>query len=410
MEADVDKIRRMIQIRNPEIGLELLIFQSAHDHASIDTMGMWGPEDPYSGIWITPEAGGGGASPAYVELVQERTYDAVVEAAMGMKEATVKAAAGRTGAAGLMNDIRDPFILDDTLTVLDVVGTDDARIATIVNWGSHPEATGGEHNYLSAEFPGVLRKALEEGMPAAGEFPARAGLGGTAIFLQGALGGMSTEIGADIETREGVLTPEDSFERMQAQGEVLADRVFTLLENPVSLADVAIRHAVTDLRLKVENNNFIIGFTVGILRDRTLHKIDPSNENMFGNTEVETRIAGLRIGPVTFGTLPGEPFPELAVGGYEAPHEWSHGHPVIAAGGENPPDLARAPSGPYLREMMPGDFKILMSLAMDQLGYIIPSYDYKPGAKGEHYEEDVSLGDVQPKLFTEYLKTMDALR
>lgn len=409
MDADVDKIRRMIQLRNPELGLTLLVFQSLHDHAAIDTIGLWGPEDPYSGIWVIPEEGGGGANPAYVEFVQERTVEAVVEATTGMKEATIAAAVARIGIDGLCNDIRDPFILDDTLTVLDVNALDGTRIATVANWGCHPEATGGGHNLVSAEYPGVLRSALEQGLPAAGGNPAREGLGGTAIFLQGALGGMATPIRADIRTREGAPTPEDSFERMQAMGEALAGKVFTVLDGAVPIADTVMSQAVGDLRLEVDNSNFIIGFTIGILRDRALHKIDPSNENLFNNTEIDTRIAAVRIGPVTFGTMPGEPFPELAVGGFAPPYDWSFGRPIVDPANPAPPDLTQAPAGPFLRATMPGDYKILMTLTMDQIGYIIPSYDYKPGAK-DHYEEDVSLGDVQPKLFDGFSRVMDAVR
>lgn len=410
MEGDIEKVRRMVQIRNPEVGLELLVFQSTHDHAAIDTMGLWGPEDPYSGIWVTPEEGGGGARPEYVEFVQEMAYEAIVEAAKGMKEATVSAAAARTGDSGLVNDLRDPYILDDTLTVLDVTATDGVRIATIVNWANHPEATGADHNLVSAEYPGALRRALEDGLPEAGDSPAREGLGGTAIFLQGALGGMASPIGADIKTRDGAPTPDGSFERMQALGETLADRVFGALETAVPLDDVTLRHSTREFRLFMENTDFIIGFTIGLFRDRTIHKIDPTKESLFGNAEIDTRIVALRIGPVTLGTMPGEPFPELAVGGFDEPYTYSFGHLIVDTTKENPPDLSKAPSGPFLRDMMPGEYKMVMGLAMDQLGYFIPSYDYKPGGKGDHYEEDVSIGDVQLKLFDEFKAAMDAVR
>jgi hypothetical protein len=410
MEGDIDKIRRMVQIRNPEIGLQLLVFQSTHDHAAIDTMGLWGPEDPYSGIWVIPEEGGGGARPEYVEFVQEMAYEAVVEAVKGMKEASVFAAAVRTGDEGLVNDLRDPYVLDDNLTVLNVVATDGARIATVVNWANHPEATGADHNFVSAEYPGVLRRSLEAGLPAGGGAPAREGLGGTAIFLQGALGGMASPIGAEVRNRDGVPTPEDSFERMQALGEALADRVFEALAGAARLDDLTIRHSTREFRLLIENNDFVIGFTIGLFRDRTIHKIDTTKPSLFGNAEIDTRVVALQIGPVTFGTMPGEPFPELAVGGFDEPYPYSFGHPIVDANKENAPDLAEAPAGPFLRDMMPGEYKIVMGLAMDQLGYIIPSYDFEPGGKGDHYEEDVSLGDIQPKLFDEFKAAMNAVR
>ena len=66
----------------------------------------------------------------------------------------------------------------------------------------------------------------------------------------------------------------------------------------------------------------------------------------------------------------------------------------------NPPDLSQAPQGPYLRDKMTRRIKWILGLTPDELGYIIPAYNYKlhdrvpyvEDAPGDHYEETNSVG------------------
>jgi hypothetical protein len=65
----------------------------------------------------------------------------------------------------------------------------------------------------------------------------------------------------------------------------------------------------------------------------------------------------------------------------------------------NPPNLATAPEGPYLKERMGSPYTWLIGLGNDELGYILPPYDFELGfpaylgqAEGDHYEETNSIG------------------
>jgi hypothetical protein len=80
----------------------------------------------------------------------------------------------------------------------------------------------------------------------------------------------------------------------------------------------------------------------------------------------------------------------------------------------NQPDLEAARSGPYLKESVGGDVIVTVGLGHDELGYIVPSYDFKlhPDgpylieAEGHHYEETNSVG---PQYITILLREIDGL-
>ena len=59
----------------------------------------------------------------------------------------------------------------------------------------------------------------------------------------------------------------------------------------------------------------------------------------------------------------------------------------------------------YIRDQMSGEFNWIVGLGNDELGYIIPAYNFKlhesvpylDEAEGDHYEETNSLGpDTEP--------------
>ncbi|MBI4060059.1 MAG: hypothetical protein HY403_01380 [Elusimicrobia bacterium] len=111
---------------------------------------------------------------------------------------------------------------------------------------------------------------------------------------------------------------------------------------------------------------------------------------------VRTEVSMLDIGPVRLLGLPGEAFPELAIGGYDG--RYSFGRPVVSPEGPER-DLSAAPKGPYLRDLIQAPVPMIAGLANDELGYLVPGYDFKvrpsktmlPRLPG-HYEETNSIG------------------
>jgi hypothetical protein len=109
-------------------------------------------------------------------------------------------------------------------------------------------------------------------------------------------------------------------------------------------------------------------------------------------------------------TVPGELLPELAVGGYDGSRINAPGVELIEPGNPNPPDVANAPKGPYIKDRMSSTYRWIIGLGNDELGYIIPAYNFELGApqpwvdeaEGDHYEETNSLGPDMAALIDQY--------
>jgi len=90
----------------------------------------------------------------------------------------------------------------------------------------------------------------------------------------------------------------------------------------------------------------------------------------------------------------------LAIGGYDGSHINAPGAVLFDPDGINPPNIDAAPEGPYLKDRMSGETKWIIGLGNDEVGYIIPDYNFKlhetmpylDEADGDHYEETRSLG------------------
>jgi hypothetical protein len=106
----------------------------------------------------------------------------------------------------------------------------------------------------------------------------------------------------------------------------------------------------------------------------------------------------VQLGPVRMLSLPGEVLPENVIGGYDGAYT-APGGVLIDPENENPPDLTKAPAGPYLLDELGGDPSWIIGLGNDEIGYIVPPYNfelagaaYLDEAPGDHYEETNSLG------------------
>ena len=114
--------------------------------------------------------------------------------------------------------------------------------------------------------------------------------------------------------------------------------------------------------------------------------------------------------------MPGELFPEVAFGGYDGSLVGNDIEAFISPDNPNPPQVDDAPSGPYWAELMETEHAWIVGLANDELGYIIPAYDfevhptvpYLDEAEGDHYEETNSLGPQTEPLLDEAIRQLMA--
>ena len=88
-----------------------------------------------------------------------------------------------------VSDNRDPQIIDDEMRIARFVraGTDET-IATLVNFGSHPEYSGDSNQLLSADIVHFLRDGIENGLVGPDGTTMVPGVGGVAMLFQSAIG------------------------------------------------------------------------------------------------------------------------------------------------------------------------------------------------------------------------------
>jgi len=127
---------------------------------------------------------------------------------------------------------------------------------------------------------------------------------------------------------------------------------------------------------------------------------------------LKTAAAVFFIGDIGVVTAPGELFPETFIG--YAP-EQSFGRDRINPENQDPPDMTKAPAGPSLNERLGTRFAFPMGLCQDEIGYLVPPFDFKVDAVapyidepplGDHYEETNSIG---PQTIPKYLGAIDTL-
>lgn len=361
-----------------------LFVHATHTHSGPDTVGLWGPTIGVSGV-----------NQRYMARVNARVAEALGLLESQLKPATAAGGHGTLDPRGLCRDLRDPQVIDPNLSVLRLKGADGKAIATVVNWSCHPEVIGRENTLLTADYPGPLCARVEEKT------------GGQCLFLTGAIGGLMSP---DTET--------ENFYETARIGAAVADAALALKTAPGGKG-LAYRSATA--RVPVENSRYLL-FLTALTGGHVLHT--PQGQALpawrawplslrhllFGLKEkdrpwVETEVSVVDIGPARLLGMPGEVFPELAIGGYDG--RYSYGRPVVAKDGPAP-DLAAAPKGPYLREMIKAPVPMLVGLANDMLGYMVPEYDFKvrpsksmlPRWPG-HYEETNSIGPSSTRILTE---------
>lgn len=406
---DVDRVRRRVAALAPG-EVDYVLVGATHTHEGPDALGQWGPVVGAAGYergvdddWLT-------------NVVVEGAAQAAVKALRAAQPAKLYAAQAHVGqeTPSLISDTRDPWIADDALTVLRLAGAQDGKtLGTFVSFGNHPETVASGNNAATGDFVGYVRDGVEKGLALPDGTPVAQGEGGTCVFFQGALGGMMTPLHAHPQALDGSVPRDGTFAKAQAVGQQLAKVALGALATAPEIASPRLAFGAQTLHVKVENTVMQFAMSLFGLFHRSLYDYDARKAIGSNNVpSVNTEIAKIEVGPVRFVAVPGELFPELAVG-YDA--KWSFGQPRVKPSNPNPPDLSKAPPDPYLKDLLGGDIPCVLGLAGDELGYFVPPYDYQLSAgnpyfdraPGDHYEETNSLGpSVVPALLDAYKRLL----
>ncbi len=362
----VESVRAAHQQR---LGLDYLLVHSTHNHNGPDTQGLWGS------FWLRS-----GVDEAYMERLRARLGEALAAAASGLAPARLEVAeiTGRDRRIGTI-DTRGPQVIDDGIRVaLLREAAGGVVLGTLLNFGNHVELLWDRNFRLTADIAGYARRGLSAGLDYDGALY-RPGLGGTTLWLTGNIGGLITtgpETGVlDVRSGERIATP--SFEKARAQGYAIAEAVLDTVATggfaPVEVPRLRVHRRVFEI--PVTNRLLVFGAAIGVL--------DRDVKHGFG-ARTETEAALVELGDLWIACVPGELYPEIAVGGITNPDGADYEIEPV----EVPP----------LRSAMAGRVNMMVNLANDAIGYIIPksewdvSRPYLYGAEDDTYGEVVSAG------------------
>jgi len=213
MSDDIIDIRRRLPAA---LGVDYLIVTSTHTHEAPDLLGLWGEHR-----FLLPERG---VDPAYLEFVKLQVLESVAEAVDRLRPARLRFGHDVKGAAHLVEDSRRPIVLDPGIRLLQAVDARaDTTLGVLCAWANHPETLWSDNLLLSSDFPHYVREGLEKGVYHDDTLRAE-GLGGVAVYVNGAIGGlMTTSPGFGLFSVQAPTAPE-SAERLADELEAMFSR------------------------------------------------------------------------------------------------------------------------------------------------------------------------------------------
>ncbi len=372
LNKDVAALRAFLTDFRVASGCRAVNVFCTHDHAGIDTMGLWGP---------LPRTG---KNKKFMRLLFRGVKEAAFQAFAARRAGQLYL--GQAEVPEMQEDIRLPQVFSKTLTRLRFVPADGSNEIWWVNFAAHSESLQGCNSLVSADFPAYFRaRVLEEA-------------GAETLYTVGAVGGM---ISMKIEN-EALLRKEHRLpENTRAIGRRLAEYALNLTEE-TRLAP-RLDFIRREFYVPVENSLLTLAGMAGVIA-----------VNRYclpgGGLAVKSELTYMVLGDLPLLFLPGEFFPELVYGGALEAAASATGRGPEA----NPPTLTD----------IAGDERLLVfGLANDELGYVIPPNDFylhpeKPYLeKGidrhsrRHYEETNSAGPLTAAAFAEaFRKAMEKAR
>jgi hypothetical protein len=302
-----------------QLGDIRVIIACTHTHHGPDTIGLWGPDTTTSGV-----------DPSYLAALQETIVEHVVSAAGTMRPVHSLKAAG-TPVDGVVENFRDPHIVDDELTCVQFLAEDASVLATLLIFPCHPEVMWNDNTVITSDYGWGLRETVE------------GTTGAPAIFFVGALGGM---LSPKVEERSFAVAAE--------MGRTIGQAGLTSLAGAEELAVQELHVSSLEFSIPLQNILFSMAMAAGLLPQIT----DDRNEAI---TEANLII----LGNCWLATVPGELLPKLGLAMKQQ---------LIEAGAT-----------------VPG----IVGLANDELGYILPADDFispdDPFNPGAQYEESMSV-------------------
>lgn len=277
-----------------------------------------------NGLW-------GGVPADYKQMFIENSIKAVVQATGQMKHATI-ITGSTTVPQELVKNRRGLGYTDRELGILQVQ-TGNKTLATLVNFAVHPVVLRDDNKLLSSDFVGSFEKEIESKY------------GGTALFVNGDQGDVEPNVNWEIPVSE-------QYKLAKNYGQALSKYVFEAVQKSKTVSQ-GIAFQTQNVTFPVENLSFIFAKNIGLFNGYAAMRQE--GLQYYFDSRISRITLGKGKNAVEMVTLPGEAVTNL---------------------------------GLNIRDLMPGDHKLLLGLTHDTLGYLIPESEWSTTG----YEETVSLG------------------
>ncbi len=355
LNKDVNIIRNNLKDFCKKTGCRKVDVFSTHNHAGIDTMGIWGPL-PFSG-----------KSEKFMDILFDAVTKIAYEAYENRKIGDLFL--GTIQVPDMQEDIRTPIVYSKTLTRFRFVPDDASNEIWLLNFASHSESLQGCNHLVSADFPCYLRECIRNKTNA------------DVFYTVGAIGGM---ISMDIPDENQLRLEHRLIESTRNIGYKLGNYAISIKDE--KKLSVCVNFATKEFYADVENPVLTIACDIGLLSADKFATPDAPNY-----WRLKSEITYYEIGGKKLLLLPCEIFPELVFGGALSADESATGKgPEI-----NPELLCDITDDPEI---------LVFGLANDELGYVLPPNDFFLNEKSpyvdnardrhdrRHYEETNSMG------------------
>lgn len=326
-----DRVRKLV----PRLSAENILIGATHTHSAPDCYGFPLPSGKFTGDLN------------FMQSVCEKAAQAVNEAIDKLQPATLKTAVDKA-AEGIAYNYYAPQLYDRRMGVMQTAGVDGQVIGTLVNYAIHPEVLGSDVGIISPDCIGPMYDQIEQK------------LGGIAVFMNSAQGGMVTADNRDFsqpgDIRNAVWPDQRTWNECLRIGHLMADEA----ERILGKADVQSEPAVSNIARRIE-------FPVESAMMRAIVAGSPLKYPHTDDFRISVQVNLLTIGKAQVLTIPGEALPNI---------------------------------GFYLKRKMTGEHNFLFGLTNDAFGYILTKVDYESFERYS-YVSRTSLGEMTGEILIE---------
>lgn len=326
-----DRVRKLVD----RIPAENILIAATHCHSAPD-------------CYAFPDGQGGHSGDLkYIDLVCQRAAQALNEALDKLQPAQLRIATGEAQGKIAYNYYA-PDLYDRRMSVIQAVGADAKPILTLVNYAIHPEVLGADAGILSPDLIGPLCEQIESQV------------GGIALFVNGAQGGMITADNRNLDqihdAQRGYWVDSRTWDECVRIGHTMASEALRMIDSAPLQAQPKLTCTAQNVEFPVESD---------ALWSVVTHS--PLGYPHQANRTITARLNLVELGNSKILTIPGEALPNI---------------------------------GFYLKRKMGGEHNLLFGLTNDAFGYILTKVDFNSFPRYD-YVSRVSLGEMTGEILIE---------